>query len=61
MKTGDCIKKKQYETFQHARFDATEIRRRYDREIAVPFKCRYCGKYHVGEPMNRAEGRKKRA
>lgn len=52
----DCSKKKQYANYEHARFDAREIRRKHDREVAVPFKCRMCGKFHVGEPLNRSEG-----
>jgi hypothetical protein len=54
-----CTTKKKYGTFQHARYDAREIMRKHDEPI-VPYKCRACGHYHVGEPMNREEGRKRR-
>lgn len=57
MATELCYKKP-YSTFKHATFDAKEIRRKYEGEVTVPYRCRLCGSFHVGEPMTRAEGRK---
>jgi predicted Zn-ribbon and HTH transcriptional regulator len=55
-----CHGKKEYRNFHHAAYDAKDIRRKHDREVRVPFKCRHCGFWHVGEPMNRDEGLKRR-
>jgi predicted Zn-ribbon and HTH transcriptional regulator len=55
-----CGNKKPYQTFKHAEYDSRDIRRKYN-EVSVPYHCRHCGFFHVGEPLTKRQGRKNAA
>lgn len=46
---GTCVGKRWYSTFAAANRVAKRMRR-YEHDVLVAYRCRFCGRFHVGHP-----------
>jgi hypothetical protein len=49
---SSCAGKRTYLTFKEAKGAAQRSTRQYETRLA-PYKCHYCGRYHVGKPLEK--------